>query len=310
MTGAVISGPTGAIGMALIEKCIRENTRVLAICHKGSARIKNIPQSPLVQVVEANLADYKQLFRQKNADMHRFDVFYHFAWSGTVGEARNDMHLQTGNIAYTMDAVELAERLGCHTFIGAGSQAEYGRVDGKLTPDLPAHPENGYGMAKLCAGQMSRKACEQQGIRHVWVRILSVYGPFDGAGTMVSTALRRMLRGEDCAFTKAEQLWDFLYSADAADALYRIGQRPLHGRVYCLGSGQALPLKEYILKIKALTQSSSAVKFGEIPYSSGQVMHLCADISALTQDTGFIPATDFAAGIRQTIQWMQAGIPH
>ena len=141
-------------------------------------------------------------------------------------------------------------------------------------------------------------------------RSLSVYGPFDGAGTMVSTALRRMLRGEDCAFTKAEQLWDFLYSADAADALYRIGQRPLHGRVYCLGSGQALPLKEYILKIKALTQSSSAVKFGEIPYSSGQVMHLCADISALTQDTGFIPATDFAAGIRQTIQWMQAGIPH
>ena len=35
MTGAVISGPTGAIGMALIEKCIRENTRVLAICHKA-----------------------------------------------------------------------------------------------------------------------------------------------------------------------------------------------------------------------------------------------------------------------------------
>ena len=107
MTGAVISGPTGAIGMALIEKCIRENTRVLAICHKGSARIKNIPQSPLVQVVEADLADYKQLFRQKNADMHQFEVFYHFAWSGTVGEARNDMHLQTGNIAYTMDAVEI-----------------------------------------------------------------------------------------------------------------------------------------------------------------------------------------------------------
>ena len=42
-----------------------------------------------------------------------------FPASGTVGEARNDMHLQTGNIAYTMDAVELAERLGCHTFIGA-----------------------------------------------------------------------------------------------------------------------------------------------------------------------------------------------
>ena len=151
MTGAVISGPTGAIGMALIEKCIRENTRVLAICHKGSARIKNMPQSPLVQVVEADLADYKQLFRQKNAAMHQFDVFYHLRGAERWERPETICTCRPAILRMTMDAVELAERLGCHTFIGAGSQAEYGRVDGKLTPDLPAHPENGYGMAKLCA---------------------------------------------------------------------------------------------------------------------------------------------------------------
>ncbi len=303
----VITGVTGAVGMALLEKYRSEGWEVLAVCRKGSGRNSRIPSDPKITVIETDLSRLDQV---EPLDQKPYEVFYHLAWGGTFGADREDVLLQLKNIEGTLKAVTLAKRLGCSVFIGTGSQAEYGRTDAALRPDTPAFPESGYGMAKLCAGQMSRKACEQQGIRHVWVRILSVYGPFDGAGTMVSTALRRMLRGEDCAFTKAEQLWDFLYSADAADALYRIGQRPLHGRVYCLGSGQALPLKEYILKIKALTQSSSAVKFGEIPYSSGQVMHLCADISALTQDTGFIPATDFAAGIRQTIQWMQAGIPH
>lgn len=303
----VITGVTGAVGMALLEKYRSEGWEVLAVCRKGSGRNSRIPSDPKITVIETDLSRLDQV---EPLDQKPYEVFYHLAWGGTFGADREDVLLQLKNIEGTLKAVTLAKRLGCSVFIGTGSQAEYGRTDAALRPDTPAFPESGYGMAKLCAGQMSRKACEQQGIRHVWVRILSVYGPFDGAGTMVSTALRRMLQGEDCAFTKAEQLWDFLYSADAADALYRIGQRPLHGRVYCLGSGQALPLKEYILKIKALTKSSAAVKFGEIPYSSGQVMHLCTDISTLTQDTGFVPATDFAAGIRQTIQWMQTGISH
>ena len=76
--------------------------------------------------------------------------------------------------------------LGCKVFLGAGSQAEYGRVSGILRPDTPAFPENGYGMAKLCAGQMSRVECQTLGMDHVWARILSVYGPHDGPATMIS----------------------------------------------------------------------------------------------------------------------------
>lgn len=315
MTGAVISGPTGAIGMALIEKCIRENTRVLAICHKGSARIKNIPQSPLVQVVEADLADYKQLFRQKNADMHQFDAFYHFAWSGTVGEARNDMHLQTGNIAYAMDAVELAERLGCHTFIGAGSQAEYGRVDGKLSPDLPAHPENGYGMAKLCAGQMSRIVCAKKKMRHIWTRILSVYGPYDGSGSMVMSAVRKIGSGEAAAFTPGGQMWDYLYSRDAAQIFYALAEKGTDGAVYCIGSGQARELKSYIKDIDNVLQEyrgeviketeeeqEARLGIGRIPYAEKQVMYLCADTTLLEKQIGQIPHTDFKEGIRSILE--------
>lgn len=314
MKNIVISGPTGAIGMALIEKCIAEKMHVLAICHKDSGRIKYIPDSPYVKVIEADLAEYKNLFRQ-GVSAEKYDVFYHFAWSGTVGDARNDMHLQTDNIAYTMDAVELAKRLGCHTFIGAGSQAEYGRKEGKLTPDMPADPENGYGMAKLCAGQMSRAICRQKQIKHIWTRVLSVYGPYDGAGSMVMCAVRKIWKGEPAAFTPGGQMWDYLYSKDAAAIFYALGTQGADGAVYCVGSGQARELKSYIKDIYRVVKEYQGepvaeddgelerkLGIGLIPYSEKQVMHLCADTTLLEQHIGQIKHTDFGCGIRSILE--------
>ncbi len=297
-----ITGVTGSIGMALLEKYLKEGYEVVVVCRKGSDRNKQILPHPKVRIVEADLCELADL---QLPDDKPCETFYHFAWGGTFGADREDYDLQVRNITGTLDAVRLAARLGCRTFVGAGSQAEYGRTQQTLRPDTPVSPESGYGIAKLCAGQMSRKECEKLGISHVWVRVLSVYGAYDGAGTMVSTTLQKMLRGGEAAFTPGEQLWDFLYSKDAADAMYRIGQHPVHGRTYCLGSGQALPLREYILKMKELTGCSAPVKFGAIPYSPNQVMHLCADISSLTKDTGFVPQTDFETGILETIAWMR-----
>ena len=181
---AVITGPTGMIGTALINKCIQEQIPALPVCSTEAARTPHIPQSRFVKVVETDLSEISRLSQIIN---DKYDVFYHLAWAGTTGKARNDMYLQNENIKFTLDAVELASKLGCKVFIGAGSQAEYGRYEGRLTPDTPVFPENGYGMAKLCAGQMSRIRCRELGIRHIWVRILSVYGPYGKSDKIAQT---------------------------------------------------------------------------------------------------------------------------
>ena len=121
------------------------------------------------------------------------------------------MFLQNKNIEYTLDAVELAHHFGCSVFVGAGSQAEYGRVEGKLSDTTPTDPETGYGVAKLCAGRMSRVMCASLGIKHIWARILSVYGPYDGDGSMVTSTLKKMLRGEEPELTAGEQMWDYTF---------------------------------------------------------------------------------------------------
>ena len=302
MKRAVISGATGAIGTALVSNLVENGVEVLVLCREGG-RTHRIKKHPQVTVKHCDLAGLATL---QNDTGKSYDAFFHFAWGGTSGAARNDTLLQSDNIRYTLDAVGAAHRFGCHTFIGAGSQAEYGRVEGNLTPATPAFPENGYGIAKLAAGALSRLAAQQLGMRHIWVRVLSVYGPFDGENSMITSTLRRFLRGEQPQFTKGEQLWDYLYSEDAAEAFRLIAEKGKDGAIYPLGGGKAVPLKEYIFALRDAVDPALPLTLGEVPYAPLQVMHLCADISTVTADTGWVPRTKFADGITKTLAWIRA----
>lgn len=311
MNRVIITGPTGAVGMALTEYLSGMGIQVLAVVRGDSARKNQIMESDSVARVECALSEMAGLPQRVREAVSRknwnegisVDVFYHFAWDGTFGDCRNDMYLQNRNVRYALEAVDAAAELGCGVFIGAGSQAEYGRHEGKLNAEVPAFPENGYGMAKLCAGQMTRVLCGQKGIRHIWARILSVYGPYDGSGTMVMGLVGKMLNGERASCTKGEQMWDYLYSKDIAKMMYLLGCRGADGRTYCLGSGEAKPLREYIEIMRDIINPDAEIGFGDIEYSEKQVMHLCADISELREDTGYANEYGFEEGIRETVMW-------
>lgn len=55
MKSAVITGPTGSIGTALIEHLISNGIEVLAIIRPDSKRTDNIPAHPLVTKLKLNL---------------------------------------------------------------------------------------------------------------------------------------------------------------------------------------------------------------------------------------------------------------
>lgn len=298
MRRAIVTGATGAVGTALIKELIKNNIEILVFCHKGSKRIDNIPEHILVNKKYCSLDELADV---QNDTGKKYDVFYHFAWEGTTGSSRNDMYLQNRNVKYALDAVGAAHRFGCGTFIGAGSQAEYGRFEGKLKPDTPTFPETGYGIGKLCAGQMTREYAHQLGMKHIWTRILSVYGPNDWPQSMIMSTISKLKNGEIPQFTKGEQMWDYLYSDDAAKAFRLLGEKGKDGKIYVLGSGIARPLVKYIEDIRDIVSPKSKLGIGELPYSPGQVMYLQADISDLRRDTGFEPTYSFKNGIKKMI---------
>ena len=116
------------------------------------------------------------------------------------------------------------------------------------------------------------------------------------------TTLRKLKNGEVPSFTKGEQLWDYLYSGDAAEAFRLAGERGRDGKVYVLGSGTARPLAEYIRDMRDAVNPQAEIAIGAIPYGEKQVMHLQADLSELNRDTDWRPLVSFRMGIREILR--------
>ena len=292
MKKIIITGATGCLGSAVVRRALANGMEVTCIVHQGSKRLSNLPADDRVKIIECNLSDYHSL---KIEGKH--DVFIHLAWEKTFGASRDDAEVQTRNIQYTLDACQLAHRCGCKVFVGAGSQAEYVVQEVDLTSDLPVKPESGYGIAKYAAGKLSALMCRNLGIRHNWVRILSVYGPNDGENTLISYVIRELKAGRSPELTNCEQIWDYLYADDAGDAIIAVAEKGVDGKAYPLGSGRGRKLSEYVEEIRKAIAPSVQVKYGVKDYYPHQPMHLVAEISELTKDTGWRPNVTFDDGI-------------
>ena len=293
ISSAVVNGSVGTIGLALIRCLVNRGARVYAIAFPGDPRIERI--APEAAVIPCDMKELKRIEEQITEPV---DAFFDLAWAGAIGPGRDDMLLQTTNIRCAVESCYIAKDLGCKVFVGVGSQAEHGRIEGKVTADAPCFPLTGYGMAKLCAGQMTRTVCKQLGIRHEWARVLSVFGADDGPLNVTAMIIDTLLRGEKPSLTPAEQLWDYIYADDAAEALCRMAEDGKDGKIYPLGSGEVRPLREYFEILRDEVDPDLPLGFGEKPYPPGQVMHLQADISELTKDTGFTPKMSFEEAAR------------
>lgn len=300
MENVIVTGATGMIGASMIEQMVADGVHVTAVCRPDSKKRNNLIKHPLITVVEC---DINNLISLKEKLLLSYDTFYHFAWDGTYGDSRNDALLQEQNIHNTLTAVEVAHALGCKVFVGAGSQAEFGFVEGELSDSVPKNPVTGYGIAKYTAGRLSAIMCEQNGMRQSWGRIVSTYGPRDNSYTMVMSSIIGMLKGERMAFTKGDQIWDYVYGGDCSRAFYLIGKYGKHGKAYTIASGKSRLLREYITDIRDVVNPDLEIGIGEREYYPNQVMRLTADISELTADTGFQPEVDFKEGIRRTVEW-------
>lgn len=280
------------IGSAILREALKQDYDITCIVRKNSSRIKNIPQSSRVHIIDANISEYKKLELKE-----KYDIFMHLAWNKTSVGGRDDVDSQLKNIEYTLDAVRLAKCCGCSVFIGAGSQAEYGVQTVPLSPNLPVNPESGYGIAKYTAGKLSSLLCKQLGIRFNWMRILSVYGKNDGENTLISYCIRELKKGRSPELTKCEQIWDYLNCDDAARAFLAVAERGFDGKFYPLGSGNGRKLSNYMEDIQRIVNPAVPIKFGKKEYYPHQPMYLVADLSELTADTGWKAEAGFKDSI-------------
>ncbi len=289
-----ITGATSMLGVATIKNCVSKNISVLAFARKNSKNFSRLPESSLVKIVECDLSEMAAF----DADGLSSDVFIHFGWAFTDKIGRNDVSKQLQNVQYTIDAVQLAKRLGCKKFVGAGSQAEYGTPNLPLKADTPVNPLIPYGVAKYAAGRFSAMECKKGGLEYNWVRILSVYGENDNEGTLLKQLVYNAKNNIPMGLSGCEQIWDYLHEDDAGAAFVAVAEKGVNGKIYPLGSGVGRPLKEYVQDVISVVNPDFKPEFGKFPYSPTQPMYLVADVSELKQDTGWKAKIDFQNGIK------------
>ena len=288
MKNYIVTGAAGFLGCNLTERLMQEeDAHIYAVVRPNSPHNARLAPSERLTIVPADLSEYTHLDEMIE---EACDVFFHLAWQG----GRYDFAEQYGIIADTIGALEAAARLGCTRFICTGSQAEYGRQTALITEETCPHPADAYGAAKLAACALTRQRAADLGIEWIWGRVFSLYGKYEQDGRMLP-ALVKSLRSEQpfALSSSGEQNWDYLYAADAADALLALAEQGRAGEIYNIANGDYRPLRDFIAEAQRTIAPNAVVSYSE---ETGN-FSLQASVDKLRRDTGWQPTTGFIEGL-------------
>jgi nucleoside-diphosphate-sugar epimerase len=300
----LVTGASGHLGSYLTRLLLAEGHEVAIMVrsHSDLWRIADVVGA--TRVIHGDLS----AMEQAAADIVAVapETVFHLAWHGVGTDYRNDPTQIHQNLTGSVKLVEYARRAGCRCWIGVGSQAEHGRVEGSLHEDQPTKPVTMYGVTKLCAGMLTAQLCSTTSIRHVWCRLLATYGPKDDGNHFIPMVTRTLLAGEKPALTPGDQRWDYLYVEDAVDALYRLALQPRAEGVFILGSGESPSVRSMAQRIRDLIDPTLPLGFGELAYEHDQLMLLRGDPSKLRRATGWRPRVSMDDGLKRTVDWYRA----
>jgi nucleoside-diphosphate-sugar epimerase len=300
----LVTGATGFLGSYVTETLLAHGETV-AVLHRPATDCWRIAHLlPRVRAIAGDLRELPAVADQIQA--FKPDTVIHLAWQGVGNAYRNDPIQIDHNLQSSLDLFRLAAACGCRTWVGLGSQAEYGPQNHCLSETDPDQPTTLYGSVKVAVRGITAQLAALGDVRFAWLRLFSPYGPRDNEGWLIPYVIRSLQRREPPALTAAEQQWDYLYVADAAEAVYRVAATPTASGIFNLGSGQAVRLRDLIEQLRDLLDPGVPLHFGAVPYRPDQVMYLQAAMARLEHATGWQPTTDLATGLRQTVAWYQA----
>jgi nucleoside-diphosphate-sugar epimerase len=297
-----VTGASGFLGTYLVADLVARGHEVAVLLRPESAFWRLDEAHARLHVIPGSLEELNGL----RGPLAAFapEAVVHMAWRGVAGADRNNP-VQAANVADTVGLVELAAEAGAKVFVGAGSQAEYGPYDRAIREDDIPRPTTLYGIAKLAAGSMAMRLCEERGLRAAWLRIFSTYGPKDADYWLIPSMIRNLRSGQHMALTACQQRWGFLYARDAASAFRLAITHDAASGIFNVGSPEAPPLRETVTRLRDLVDPGAALGFGELAYRPDQVMILAADVSRMLA-LGWKPEVSLDEGLRETVNWHDA----
>lgn len=301
MKKAIITGADGFVGSYTVKCFLQNDVEVLAL--DVSDIPKNLQEHENLIYKKCDITDTDSML--EIIPRKEYDTFVHFAWAGSAGPARMDYNLQMQNALNTVECMKTAKELGCTRFVCAGSIMEY-EVEAAIHAQ-GSKPGMGYiyGMGKHIAHCMCKSVAVEIGIELLWPMITNAYGVGELSPRFVNTTLRKIIDNEPLQFTAATQNYDFVYVSDVAKAFYLIAEKGKPFCEYMIGSGNARPLREFIVEMQQACAPEATPLFGDVPFTGTNMPLSVFDTHDLVSDCGYQPEVCFADGTRMTMEWLK-----
>ena len=271
---------------------------------------------PATPGVEFHRGDVSDLDGRHAALLDDVRAIYHLAWT-TKPQSATDAPVADAQ-SNLIVGLRLLDALARRTnaprliFMSSGG-AIYGETAAEsISEDHPTFPLNAYGVSKLAFEHYLRLYHHIHGLDYLVFRPSNPYGERqdpNGSQGAVAVFLGHIARGDAITiWGDGSVIRDYLYVGDLADALVcALGYMPGAGpRVFNVGSGRGVSLRELIKAIEHLTGRSSRVTFTEGRKTDAPRVVL--DVTRMAHTMGWKPATSLDAGIARTWKWVEANI--
>ena len=318
----LVTGGAGFIGSAVVRLAVARGHQVInldaltyAACLENVASVADSPAYAFEHVDIRNRPALDTVF-----DTHKPDAVMHLAAESHVDrsiDAPGDF-IET-NITGTYNLLEAARR---HwqgqgrpegfRFHHISTDEVYGSLGetGQFTETTPYDPRSPYSASKAASDHLVRAWGETYGLPVLLTNCSNNYGPYHFPEKLIPVVILKALAGEPIpVYGAGENVRDWLYVEDHADALLTVLDRGEVGRSYNIGGENEARNIDIVRMICAILDRERPL---DRPYSRqitfvsdrpGHDLRYAIDPSRIRRELGWRPSVTLEEGLERTVRW-------
>lgn len=288
----LLTGATGFLGSKLLIDLLDKNYEIVALKRSSSntVRISKVIKNKKLHLLNIDLIDTREIF-----NMYSIDTIIHTA----TDYGRNETpvyKIVEANLLFPLRLAEQGISRGIKTFINTDTFFNKGKISYSNLLNYSLSKKN----LLFCLEKLSDK------MKVINVVLEHMYGPYDSDTKFVENMIQKIAveRVPKISLTKGHQKRDFIYVNDVVSAYLVLVE---YGRIknflfetFELGTGQCTMIRDFCEKIKFLSNSSTILAFGDVPYRADEIMESRANISKL-QRLGWSPIFSLSEGLERIV---------
>ena len=304
----LVTGGAGFIGSNFVHSAMREHPGVAvtvldALTYAGS-RESLAGLEGAIRLVEGDLTDTALV----DALVAECDAVVHFAAETHVDNSLDDpAPFLRSNVVGTFSVLEAVRRHGVRLH-HVSTDEVYGDLplgdSVRFTESTPYNPSSPYSATKASADLLVRAWVRSYGVNATISNCSNNYGPFQHIEKFIPRQITNVLTGRRCKLYGAgANVRDWIHVEDHNSAVWRILRDGAPGRTYLIGADGERDNRS-VLRLILELMDRDPDDFDHVTDRAGHDLRYAIDATALRTELGWAPRhTDFAEGLRATIEW-------